>query len=74
MKKILIQTKQELAIAKMTMSPSDIEKRCIISMNLVSEMLAEECIINSYFDDSRLPTGDEIKNLVNKGLLNKNLM
>lgn len=74
MKKILIKTKQELAIAKMTMNPSDIQKRCTISMNLVSEMLAEECIINSYFDDSRLPTEDEIKNLVNKGLLNKNLM
>lgn len=61
--KFLITTVEDYNLAKMTLSAKDFKERCIVSSEVVSEILANECITNLYFEDSRLATKKEIKNL-----------
>lgn len=68
-KKMLIKEKVHFeAIKKMT-TKDEFFKKFDVSMNVVSEVLAEDAMINLYFEDSRMATTDEILDLIKLGFL-----
>ena len=69
-KKMMITSKAKFELLKKMMTKEDFYSKFEVSMNVVSEVIAEDAITNAYFEDSRVPTPEEMMTLKKSGLLN----
>ncbi len=68
-KKMIITSKVDFNAIKKMVTKEVFYEKFEVSMKLVAEILAEDAIVNAYFDDSRMATTDEIVELKKRGLL-----
>jgi hypothetical protein len=68
-KKMIITSKVDFNAIKKMVTKEVFYEKFEVSMKLVAEILAEDAIVNAYFDDSRMATTDEIAELKKRGLL-----
>lgn len=67
MNKKIVNTKSDFEFLKKRMTKKDFYNNFEVSMNVVSEVIAEERVTNLYFEEDRLPNKEEmhmLKNLV----------
>ncbi len=67
-KKIIIASKVDFNAIKKMVTKEVFYDKFEVSMKLVSEMLAEDAIVNAYFNDSRMATTDELAKLKKSSL------
>lgn len=68
-KKMLITSKSDLNNLKKIVNKKCFDEKFTVSMKVVAEVIAEDVMLNLYFNDSRMATTDEIYELKKKGLL-----
>ena len=66
-KKILVDSKNKFEILKKMMTKERFYDKFVVSMKVVSEVIAEEAMTNLYFEDSRMLTTEEMKALRKSG-------
>lgn len=60
MEKLLITSVNDYRILKMAVSEKSFNERFVVAMKVTSELLADEAMVNLYFEDSRVLTADEL--------------
>jgi hypothetical protein len=68
-KKMLITSKSDFMNLKKIVTKKCFDEKFTVAMNVVSEVLAEDAMVNLYFEDSRMLTTDEVIDLKNQGVL-----
>lgn len=68
-KKMLITSKEDLNRLKKIVTKECFDNKFAVSMNVVSEILADDAMVKLYFEDSRMATTDEICELKSRKLL-----
>ena len=68
-KKILITNKENFKIIKKLMTKESFNEKFEVSMKVVSQILAEDGMVELYFNDSRIATTEEILDLKKKNAL-----
>ena len=67
--KMLITRRRDFDFLKKLTTKEDFYNKFTVSMDVVAEVVAEEAMVNLYFEDSRVPTADEILDLKRMKLL-----
>jgi hypothetical protein len=67
--KKIITNKKNVKLIKKLMTDEAFNEKFKVSMKIVQEIIADEIIVNSYFEDSRMATTDEIQNLMTQGIM-----
>lgn len=68
-KKMLITSKEDLNRLKKIVTKECFDNKFAVSMNVVSEVLADDAMVKLYFEDSRMATTDEVFELKSRKLL-----
>ena len=68
-KKLILKTRAEVDFARKFLKAEVFNEKFIVSMKVVSEELAEQALVNDYFDDSRMALPEEISDLSRNGLV-----
>lgn len=67
--KMLISKRRDFEFLKKLTTKEDFYSKFEVSMDVVAEVVAEEAMVNLYFEDSRVATADEILELKKMKLL-----